>query len=734
MARTNPKPSEVSPFTAAGDLAFTGMDMRAPSLVPEGFVSSARNLRVVDGVYQSRYGLFSPTWTRYASDDFPYRASYLRDDSAAWASAYATTYGAAVFSDPSTTGSTWLVRVCAQALLFFRETEVGRIVPFSSGLAVSGPVQVFQNFNTLVICRGGTQSSLVWSGSFDAVVTELVPSSIVSGYAAMPPSPYGLAWRERSVLLVDRDNLILSRIADSTQYHTTNGIFYVNRGRGDVLRAAVPLGVSSLLVLKSQSLHVFGATKADLSDARIDSQAAELQFDSPRTAVAADGKVWWLDRRGVRTAEISQIDVDNKLVLTIDSTLSDRIQPLIRRIAWKYADQFSAVVTTDRIYFAVALDTQTTPQTLLVWNRLLSQWESYDQWDTATLGGFAVQAFAPNVPWLETPRLCGVSATGQIAVLEYGLGEDHVGWSGTTPVRAAISALLISRGYTAGTSDPKQFARAQFQLDTWNPGTVGLSAIYDGPGETDALAGAARNRLNYFNTAADFVGYNADGRFHDPKRQDFSVALGAALPPASGAATWTVGQTYTLGQMVYRATNGRNYEARAGTTAEASTAPDINPLLWVYVRPDDDLGGSAYYDYLLNSSGTQITNAAGDPIRMSHAVPWAVGTAYTAGTSVGYAGSIYTALARSTGALGNEPELNPSLWLDRGLDTALATAGLYLHDGVRLDDFQATADRRELRREAAWCQLSLTATQGAFKLRSLTLEVQPGRESNLTHA
>lgn len=708
--------------------------MRAPALVPEGFVSLAQNMRVVDGVYQSRLGLFSPAWSRYAAEDFPYRASYLRDDSAAWAAAYATSYGAAVFSDPSTEGSTWLVRVCASALIFLRETEIGRIVPFSSGLTVTGPVHVFQNFNELVICRGGTQSSLVWPGNFDLPVVELVPDSVPSGYAAVPPADFGLAWRERSVLLAGRDDLIFSRIANSAQYHTTDALFYVNRGRGDVLRSVAPLGANSLLVLKSQSLHVFSATQADLSDARLDLQAVELQFDSPRTAVSADGKVWWLDRRGVRTAEVAQIDSGNNIILRVDSTLSDRIQPLIRRIAWKHAAQFSAAVTTDRIYFAVALDAQTTPQTLIVWNRILGQWESFDQWDTTTLGGFAVLGLAPGVPWLEAPRLFAVSPTGQVAALEFGLGEDHVGWTGTSPVRANIAARLVSRGYTAGTSDAKQFARAQFQVDTWNPGALTLGAIFDGPGEPAALAALSRDRLAYFNTAAAFVGHNADGRFHAPKRQDYSVALTPSLPPASGASVWTVGATYAPGQAVYRVLNGRNYEARATTTAEASTAPDTSPLLWAYVRPDDDLGGAAYYDLLRTSTGYTVAVSSGAEVRMSHAPRWEVGAVYEAGESIGFEGSVYTCLVGNTAALGNEPEANPDLWTDHGLDAAMATAGLYLHDGLRLDDFQATVDRRELRREAAWCQLSLSATQGAFKVRALSLDVQPGRDSNLTHA
>ena len=403
---------------ATGDLAFAGMDMRAPPLVPPGFVSTALNLRLVEGVYESRRGWAAPAWSRYASEDFPYRASYLLDDDAAYIAAYATTYGGGVFADPGDEGDTWIVRVCATALVFTRETEIGRIVPFAPGIIVSGACQIIQNFNQLIIVRGGELTSLYWAGAWSDVVKELVPSSIASGYAAVPPASYGLAWRERTVLLSGRDELVLSAIFDSTQYHATYGIIYVNRGRGDTLRAAVPLGSSSLLVLKSQSLHVYTSVAAALTDARIDTQPVEMQFDSPLTAIAADNKVWGLDRRGVRTAEIGSIEVDNKVLLRIDSTVSDRIAPLIRRIAWQYAALFSAAVTTERIYFSVALDQQTLPQTLLVWNRQVSAWESYDQWNTTTLAEFAVLAWAPAVPWLNEPRLFAISANGRQAAYD----------------------------------------------------------------------------------------------------------------------------------------------------------------------------------------------------------------------------------------------------------------------------------------------------------------------------
>jgi hypothetical protein len=699
------------PIMDDGDLAFSGMDMRAPPLVQPGFASSAKNMRIEDGVYWPRKGLFTPTWTRYASDDFPYRASYLRNDAAAWTASYATTYGACIYSDPADGGETWIVRVCASSLLFFRETEIGRIIPFASGLTVSGPVIVFQNFNKLIICRGGSESSLVWSGSFSDAVSELVPSSIASGFAAVPVADYGLAWRERTVLLSGRDTLILSRIADSTQYNETSGIYYVNRGVGDTLRAAVPIGAFSLLILKSQSLHVFSATIADLSDARLDPQAVEMRFDSPKTAVAADNKIWWLDRRGIRTAEVIQVDGDNKVRLQVDSTVSDKIRPLINRINWQYASLFSAAVTTDRIYFAVALDTQTTPQTLLVWNRVFNAWESYDQWSVT----FNVQSLVSGYEWLKEPRIFGVSNAGSIAALNTGLGEDHVGWTGDVATKSPILQGFVSRGYTCGDNDTKLFKLAKIQADTWNPGTLAISAVFDGPEENSSLSGITRARAKYFTGIPDFVVNNTNDDFNDARRQDYSILLGPI--PASGNSAWAAGTTYNYdgpdyaNSEVYVASNGHNYQALITAVAVAPNRPDLDSLTWL------DLGTDTPPDAALD---------------------WEVGENYPVSTIVRYESSIdvryYACLITNTGTLGNGPLYDSDYWLDLGLDSGATLGSIYLHDGIAIEEFQQTTDRKTINREAVWCQVSVTNSQGAFKVRSMAVEAQPGNRTNSYHS
>jgi len=749
----NPTPAQVSSFSEAGDLAFLGVDMRAPPLVPPGFVSAAVNARVVDGVYESRLGMFSPAWTRYASDDFPYRSSYLREDDDAYVASYRTTYGAGLFTDPGEEGDTWIVRVCATALVFTRETEIGRIVPFGSGLSVTGPVQVVQNFNKLVIVRGNDYTSLVWSGSWVDAVTELVPSSVPSGYAAVPNASYAVAWRERLVLLSDRDDLALGRIGDNTLYGngTSNDLIYVNRGRGDRLRSAAPLGGQSLLVLKSQSLHVLTFAEADASDARLDAVPVDMQFDSPHTTVTSDGRVWWLDRRGIRSAQIESVNADNKVIVKVE-LMSDLIAPLIRRINWAVASLFRAAVTEERIYFAVALDAQSTPQSIIVWNRNNSAWESLDQWDTTTLTSFAVLDLVPGMPWLNQPRLFAVGSDGRHACLDYGLGEDSVGWVATLPVRANISSSITTRGYTADTNDPKRFVRAQVQIDTWAP-TATLTATYDGLGETQTLSAISRDRRKYFNGSADFDGTNSDGRFHDPRRQDYSLPLPSATP-ASGYSNWTAGVSYTItSSLVFVPSTGRNYRARQTHTSEATTTPGDAPEYWRELTYTGGLSttwvaGSADVNRDGVISFTEFN-------RVLELYNYRSGTTRTGEyhedetTYSGYApgpGSITTYHSADTTQDGriNLTELTRMIELynsdgyhvEAGTEDGFAPGAddPPASEGIRLEDFQSAVERRIINRDAAWCQLTVANTTGAMRLRSVALEVAPGSQSSLIHA
>jgi hypothetical protein len=61
-------------------------------------------------------------------------------------------------------------------------------------------------------------------------------------------------------------------------------------------------------------------------------------------------------------------------------------------------------------------------------------------------------------------------------------------------------------------------------------------------------------------------------------------------------------------------------------------------------------------------------------------------------------------------------------------------AGAATPDGIALETFQQTSDRRTINRESVWCQVSVSNTQGAFKIRSLAIEAQPGNRVNSTHS
>lgn len=582
-------PLDTSPGTT--DLAFQGMDMREPSLVGPGWVSEALNKRLVDGRYETRPGMFCPLWALFYRRTAPYEDDIPGLGSQIWGDnleTYGRTYGAGTYSDPD--GEIWMIRVTPAGLLFARENEWGKIVPYRTGIVVSGRVWIFQQFNQLIILRGDEERNLIWSGDWLEEVKEMIEDDVPSGYATVPIANYGLKWRDRSVFLAAPDDLVISRTLEPAMYSTaqdTDGLFFVNQGVGDKLKAAAVLGGGAILLLKSQSAHVFFAAAPDLSDARLDDQAIDVQFDAPGTVVTADGRVWWLDRRGIRTARIAGTDADGKILLDSE-VMSNRIGPLIDRINWRAAEWFSASVSPQRIYFSVALDQQEMPQTILVWDRRSAAWESYDQW-SADLD-FDVIALT-QAPWQGKTRTFAIGSEGFIFCLEYNLGED-VKWPfsvGSQPRRTWIADRLVTRGYTAMTSDRKEIVRAQLDIDTWAIGASGVTieAVFPGPGARKTIGALSRDRTKYFTAAPDFDVSNADGRFHDPNRQDYSVTL------------------TTLGE-------------------------------------------------------------------------------------------------------------------------------LDLQEGIRLEDFQSQTERFDIGGQAAWCQLAISGSAGATRIRALSLEMNPGPNSNLT--
>jgi hypothetical protein len=422
---------------------------------------------------------------------------------------------------------------------------------------------------------------------------------------------------------------------------------------------------------------------------------------------------------------------------------------------------------------------------------------------------FSVQSLVSGYEWLNEPRTFAISSTGYVACLNYGLGEDHVGWSGDAATTSPIAQEFISRGYTTGTNDTKLFKLAKIQADTWNPGTLAVSAIYDGPEEDDSLNGITRDRTKYFTAAADFTGTNVDGRFPEAKRQDYSVKLTGTIP-ASGYANWADGASYSIGSTVYRPTNGRNYTSLSNHTGSDGNIPGEDDAVWFY-------------------SGVTVASDS-----------WEPGITYVMDDFVTFGQGIYICLVGHVSTYGNTPEEAPSVWTDNGLDTAVGAAGVFLRpalsayhsadtnhdgvvsakdlayltylynyrdmgvrtgeyhtdataysgyaqgpgsittyhssdyddsgrigaseltrtivlknwgsykvdsstidgfnrgpttpDGIALETFQQTSDRRTINRESVWCQVSVSNTQGAFKIRSLAIEAQPGNRVNSTHS
>lgn len=92
----------------------------------------------------------------------------------------------------------------------------------------------------------------------------------------------------------------------------------------------------------------------------------------------------------------------------------------------------------------------------------------------------------------------------------------------------SISTRLVTRGYLGSVPGQKRFVRAQVLPVTWWP-EFALSAQSDGPYEAQVLSGSiTRDRTKYFTwNLPDYETDNSNDDFFAPKREDYSIELGA---------------------------------------------------------------------------------------------------------------------------------------------------------------------------------------------------------------
>jgi hypothetical protein len=500
-----------------GDMAFRGVNARLrPSLLPPGYVSSARNMRFTRGSIEPRKGLtLFPLSNKAASFS-------------ATITPFTTVYGACVFEDPSSVK--WMVIAADGNIYVTRPGMTARVLPLPAATTITAAVDFTQCNNVLMMHRGTSLSQLVMD-NLDLPWREVpflpndeanLAQNPTDGTSPIPNAAWGVALQNRLILpdaTQGKDVLACSDYFNYTRYQPTLEAFRVNAGEDESLVAAFPVPTpddtpsSALAVFKDNSVFIISGIVGDLSGLARQDVTREYSTAN-RKAIIKTGRDVWFMAAGRGVSSITQTS-QNKWQ-GVDVPVSTDISPIIDRINWSASSVLRAAKVGNLSYWAVPLDGATANNAMLVYDHEQQAWAGYDT-------GVAVKEFLV-FPWMGVDRLWILTTAGYIGLYEVG-ASDQTGAS----TFAAIAGEFTTRGYalrsTLGRVRAKEIT---LQLSTWNP-RYSLSAVLDGVNESRAIATAkTRDRTKYDkpHTRAAWVSTNTNNDHATAYRQDYSAPIG----------------------------------------------------------------------------------------------------------------------------------------------------------------------------------------------------------------
>lgn len=309
---------------------------------------------------------------------------------------------------------------------------------------------------TGTITERPVQPPMSWDLNTSTAAFVVVPVGPNSGGAPlinMPAVDWGTFFTSRLVLPWSRDQLIMSDLLGAGTYDPSQTQFRILPGTNDWIIAAFPYQLTKLLVLYRKSVHVLLLDAVTLANAAAQEITRNFGCVARRSVANCGPYIVWLSDIGVVKMEINfELALQNTA-----APLSDPIQDIISTVNWAYAANAVGTFWNNRYYLALPTGTQTTNQTLLVYNFLNEAWESVD---TFPMGYDIINLHVMS--YNGTKRIHTVSTAGFVYLQEEN-STDQWGSPGNL-ANYPIAGSLKTRNYLAGTYDLKKIRR--FQLDT----------------------------------------------------------------------------------------------------------------------------------------------------------------------------------------------------------------------------------------------------------------------------
>ena len=479
------------PVSQGGDPAFVGLNSYDDeTTLPQGVVSTAKNVRMDSGKIQVRKGL-----------DFLAGGVTLT-----YSSGTEQCFASGLFSSPADNEEWIIVATKDKAILWNKSNTSGKYVAYggSQTVTTSHEAVILQSFQKVFIFRKGARP-LEWDGVMtdtngDGTVDSSFASKTESATdgssgIAMPNAEWGIHFRNRIICPWTADSpnsMILSDLLDSNQFPNT-GKHYINKGSADFLVGISPYAEDQLLIFNRHSIAIFNnvTTVAASNSYEITRQYGCV---ARKTIVQSGPNTYFLSDAGVMVVTPG-VDPAKGLGIAISKAageqkpLSEPINDFIKTINFTPSVVAKAVsiVHDNKLYVAVPTGSSTDNNQVAVYDLLTDQWISIDEFGEAAFSveDFVVAAHGSNP---ERKRLFVTNKTGWYLFEENTLDDSgrEVGStseSGTT----AITGQVISRSYTLGDPGQKRFKRGQLACEVANGDAFTIKAVTREPDATDTL-------------------------------------------------------------------------------------------------------------------------------------------------------------------------------------------------------------------------------------------------------
>ena len=395
---------------------------------------------------------------------------------------------------------------------FARDGEYPRFVPLPENLTDN--VEFSQCFDVFFIWRGPALVPLLWRGDWTVYWDVFPPVDPTSGRVTVPNAYTAENAANRMLIPYARDRIAVSDIADYTQYDWAIDDFQINAGEADDLVRVFPWQQQQVICFKRHSIFRVTGVAGDLSGATLEKLPGSVGLVGRHAVCDVSGDIYFMSHSGV--FKMSQVMLNTPQA--DEMPVSDSIKPIIDSINWNSASLIVCGYRRDRVYFAVPLKNSVRNNCIIVYNIATACWESMDTFGDPDICCDDIV----KMDWNGERRLFMVDRVkGLVILMEQGK-TDIFGDSQAYEYPIATAVML--RGFR-GPGARNQFKGMELAYGSWNP-SITISAFCDGGNKKVLVADRAKDRTKYKTFAAPrWNPLNSNDDHHNPRRQDYSVAL-----------------------------------------------------------------------------------------------------------------------------------------------------------------------------------------------------------------